>query len=160
MRAKGVRCALALALGLALVAAACGEPEPEPEPEMRLGTGEDRWVALEDGGSADLVCGPQGGQHVFVSVRARHLDPSRTTTRVRISRADDGALVCERRLEGVRLIAVEGWGEVTGIACFVVDPREVSGRAVVLDGEVVDTAGRSCGASVRLVVRGPTAPCS
>ena len=45
--------------------------------QLELGTGEYNFESVEELGAVELVHGPQGGWHVWLSVRAEHLNPVR-----------------------------------------------------------------------------------
>ena len=45
--------------------------------ELEIGTGEWAFVSVEDRGEIELVYGPQGGWHVWVSLQVGGLDPRR-----------------------------------------------------------------------------------
>ncbi len=45
--------------------------------ELEIGTGEWAFVEVQDRGTVELVYGPQGGWHVWVSLQAERLDPRR-----------------------------------------------------------------------------------
>lgn len=45
-------------------------------PLVEIGTGASRFEPLEDGQSMPLVAGAQGGFHLWISARARGIDPS------------------------------------------------------------------------------------
>ncbi len=54
---------------LCLVLCACGDPLPPPELTLELGTGESMFEPLTDEQEVPLVAGPQGGHHVWLSLR-------------------------------------------------------------------------------------------
>lgn len=126
-----------------------------------MGTGQFEFVPVAAGAPIEIVCGPQGGQHIWVSVRARNLSPDPVSIRVSIRLADSGQLVCGQQIDDTSLFAAAGgWGEFTGIACFVPEPALVSGRPVLLQGRVADAAGRAGDHEVRAVPFGPSRDCT
>lgn len=49
---------------------------PPCAPALELGSGAREWQPVDDGDTLYLYWGPQGGYHLYLSVRARGLDPS------------------------------------------------------------------------------------
>ncbi|MFP2906151.1 hypothetical protein ACLESD_14020 [Pyxidicoccus sp. 3LFB2] len=83
-------CGAWLALGVGL--AGCpGEPDG-PERRFEVGTGR-LFTPLEEGDTVELVSGVQGGQHVFVSMRAWELGNIRARVEMSMERASDGERV-------------------------------------------------------------------
>lgn len=70
--------------------------------EVELGTGTNSSFAnyrpLSDGDPVYVTPGPQGGQHLWIQLRARGIDPSRPRVSVRALRASDGWALGELRL--------------------------------------------------------------
>jgi hypothetical protein len=65
-----------LAAALLCCAIGCGGDDPYTgPPELILGTGESSFESLTDGQNIYVVQGPQGGFHLFGSVRTRGIDP-------------------------------------------------------------------------------------
>ena len=54
-----------------LLALACTAPDDTGEvaPQATLGTGEIEWATLDEGAEMPVVQGPQGGYHLYASVR-------------------------------------------------------------------------------------------
>lgn len=151
---------------LAFVLAACdstngsaGPPPPVAVPNtpptiaVDLGTGEATFEPLEDGSSVTPVYGPQGGSHIWTSVRVR--DPGVTDAYVNLStRLEDGRAAGTPSSVAVRLVAApNGTVQVIGLRNFLA-AKEPSGTPLVLRAEVIGTDGRH-GASERHVVLGP-----
>src|SRR4051812_45749991 len=49
--------------------------------------------ALADGDSVYIVPGPQGGQHIWIGLRARGVDPTQARVALRAFRESDGAQI-------------------------------------------------------------------
>lgn len=80
-------------LALVLLLAACGTAtEESPAPRVEVGTGR-QFTALAEGALLELVRGSQGGQHVFVSLRAWGLSPLTAQVELSLVRVDDGRVV-------------------------------------------------------------------
>lgn len=133
--------------------AACGV---EGTPELELGTGVDAFVPLEDGARVPIVCGMQGGQHAWVSLRMRHLDFSRVAVEFAITVEETGATVCEKPRGEV---SVPRDGELLGVLCFVPEPTGLDGRSALLRAAVEDRSGRQAESEVRIVLEGPGRSC-
>jgi hypothetical protein len=129
-------------------------------PEVQVGTGEFQFQPLAQDARVDVVCGPQGGQHIWVSVRARGLDTSRVAIRASIRLAGTSQSFCSLNLQDVPLARIGEWWEFAGMACFVHDPDLVRDQAAVLEGGVEDRGGRQGTAQVRIVPTGPPGSCA
>lgn len=77
---------------ITLLLLACADPLPDsaPEPWLELGTGQLEYQPLEDGGTIELVYGPQGGWHVDVSARFGALELGQATLQYSASDATSG----------------------------------------------------------------------
>src|SRR4029434_4969109 len=75
-----VQSVLALTL-LAMLATGCSM-DAVSQPAVELGTGESHFEELIDGQDVTLIHGPQGGWHVWMSLRAQEIDPMRVGLRV------------------------------------------------------------------------------
>jgi hypothetical protein len=89
---------------IALVCAACADsPTTQMNPssdglpaEFEIGQGELSFAPLQDDEALPYVAGAQGGHHVFVAFRIRHLDPSRTHVAVTTTPLERPDLKLER----------------------------------------------------------------
>jgi hypothetical protein len=117
--------ATALALLLATTTAGCGgdddatdagapPPDALPRDWLEVGTGYDRFVAYTEPATGELVAGPQGGFHIWTSLRARN--PATTMSplvEVTYERVRDGVVetrdghvaFAEQRMHVVREVA-------------------------------------------------------
>ncbi len=118
---------------LALTLTLYGCPTPAPPPadvpgdradsgacetngaELTVGTGRDSTLAtfrpLSDGDDVYLVPGPQGGQHVWIGLRARGVDPTQPRVELHAYRASDGHEVGGLRVR-LRMIPTDEPGVV------------------------------------------------
>lgn len=126
---------------------------------LEVGSGEYEFAPFPAGGGPELVCGPQGGQHMFLSVRARGLGPQRVSVAVSVSEVETGRPVCAQRIDDTNLFVADDWAEYTGIICFVPDPERVSGRSVRVTGSITDRAGATESAAIDIVPWGPRQRC-
>jgi hypothetical protein len=128
-------------------------------PEVEVGGGVRAFAPFEDGQAVDVVCGPQGGQHIWTGVRAKGVGPEGVSMVISMTDAETAETVCHVELKDLLLVEDDGWFSFTGLACFVPDPAKVEGRTLRLEGSLVDADG-SGGKSVRQVVpRGPGRDC-
>jgi hypothetical protein len=142
----------ALVLSAGLVAAACG-------PVVEVGGGIRTFAPLQDGQTVDVVCGPQGGQHVWTSIRTRGLRADGVDVVLSMTDEATGELVCRVELRDLLLTDDEGWDAFTGVTCFVSEPEKVAGRTLVMFGSAHDTGGVGGESRVRVVPRGPGVNC-
>ena len=117
-----------------------------------------------DGGALQMVCGPQGGQHIWLSARtlAGLLDPRQVSLLVEIKTTDNQEHVCGLNLTGVDLFPNDGGThhEYTGIQCFIGDPARFAGRPGRMHGRVGDSQGRVAeGYSPTVPIRAPERSC-
>lgn len=73
-----------------------GGVEPRGDAQFELGQGELEFAPLSDGEALPYAAGSQGGHHVFVSFRARGLQPSRMHVSVTTAVQDRPDLVLTR----------------------------------------------------------------
>lgn len=90
MRDAAARAGLGLAASLAAGCMASASVAPEPgEPRLELGTGTARFAPVQDGDALPMVHGAQGGWHVWVAVRAEHVDVSLASLEIEHQPADE-----------------------------------------------------------------------
>ncbi|MEQ1503574.1 MAG: hypothetical protein ABMB14_15155 [Myxococcota bacterium] len=127
--------------------------------EVEVGTGTAGFEPVADGGPVSFFQGPQGGYHVFVSLRAVGIDPGDAadpfgpdSPTVTLSVTADGDVVgqiadqprlFEDGPDGALLIGEQ-------VVLEVLDPPSLDGAAATLSGEVTDRCGRT-GANERAV---------
>lgn len=142
-------CALAL-----LCLAACAAPG---EFAVELGVGETAFEPIVGEPTLSLIAGPQGGHHVWISVRVDGASSERVDLSVDV--APVGAPPPPRR-EPIRvhLTRVSGQTELVGWPAEFVDPGCLVGERVTVRVRIVDEHG-SVGSDERIIVVGAgTAP--
>jgi len=83
-----------------------------PEARVELGTGTSTFVALPaTGAELELVHGPQGGYHVFVTARLYGLEPEGLSLTFDAADADTGAAVGHRTAIGLVAARVQREGD-------------------------------------------------
>lgn len=134
---------LALALGLALTG--CGEEElPSVEPRLEVGTGR-QFTELTEDAPLQLQSGCQGGQHVFVSLKAWGLAREPHWVELSLTRTEDEQVVSVPYR--VRLTFLPGDGaqvpdDLPGLLLVVGEPEQAIGRRVRLTASVETAAGQ------------------
>ncbi len=140
---------------VACLASACGAA-----PTVEAGTGAVAFAPIMSNSTLPIVCGPQGGQHIWTAVRAQHLGPDHVNVMVQITSSQTGAEICTRSFNDVSLASVAGWGEFAGITCFITDSAAVQGLQLSLVGTVTDKDGHATtSAPISFDATGPTHPC-
>jgi hypothetical protein len=140
------------------LAAACGAGEPPdagadasadggpPGVAVQVGGADlkgERWVELGPGAEAAMVRGPQGGQHIWVSVRAQGLWPSKMRVDVTMTLLDSGVTVKPGTVPLLLTLkpGADGWVEAIGMTAYVKCPCQVVGRPVRIDVALIDLYG-------------------
>lgn len=149
------------ALVTALLASACNGNVGPGEPAVEVGTGVDGFVALADGDTIDVVLGPQGGFHVYGSMRVTGIDPgnpadltatNNPTTRFTVLR--DGARLdidASRYTQGLES-AGEHFEMIGRLVILDIQTDdEVANAEVELTVEVTDVNGRAASDTRRLI---------
>jgi hypothetical protein len=144
------------ALSLVLFVSACDPTHPSPDgststedaavmgsPRLEVGTGEQEFEPFEDGDTVPLIRGPQGAQHVAVSVRVFELDPRGTVLDLRLTRDRDGMVVSQNFVVRVSLEPVEGspgLAQAWGMTLVVPEPDQAIGEALTLRVQITERA--------------------
>lgn len=146
---------------LALLFLGCNQPDLDVDPELVLGTGETEFLPLEGEGphELDLAYGVQGGQHLWVALRATGLDWREILVDLRLV-DDDGVDVTMASSSEVRMgacpVASEGcrtgWGEVVGLTLVIDDPSLVVGYDLHMSATATDAANDRVAAASTLVL--------
>lgn len=128
-------------------------PAPVPHTQasltVELGTGESSFTALADDATVSIVHGPQGGTHVWTSVR---VTPAIASFTVNVSVTDaDSHPVGSPSGWAAQRHEMDPYVEADGLKAYV-DEGQVVGREVVLHVDVVSPDGRHGGATKRLRV--------
>jgi len=89
-----------------------------------------------------IIMGPQGGQHVYVSVRVAALWPKKIRMGVEMRDAQTGEVVKPGRIEITSsLKADEAWMAYAGMTAFVKEPCKISDRKMKVHLDVSDLYG-------------------
>lgn len=127
---------------------------------VELGTGETTFVPLVDGGTIELVHGPQGGYHVPVTSRIFGFDPEGRIVHY-VAERPDGTVLAESSLALMtrRLTPDEGgWLRLGDRVIFdVTGPADVVGQTIVLRLTLEDPAILDTGATDGGVLRAAVA---
>ncbi len=156
-----------LGAAAAVVATACGSegalpPLEEGPLRIELATGPaGDFESMKDGDPLLLHAGCQGGQHIFVSIRAWGLaDPAQSRLRLSLVRKADEVVVSspfDVRIPFRRSLDFGGH-ERKGITLVIDDPREVVGTEVRLEASLESRDGQRASVMREGVVEwGPSA---
>jgi len=130
-------------LGLVLVAG-CPEPVPEGPPViLEVGSGLE-FTPIESGTVLHLVRGSQGGQHVYVSLRAWDMSVYRNTVELSLERVSDGKRVSVGYEVKLRFDAPMAAGEpalLEGLLLVVPDASAAVGQQVRLKASIESDEG-------------------
>jgi hypothetical protein len=141
--ARAAVCGGLLAMSLGLTG--CPGPEPEAPPvRFEVGTGR-RFTAIEDGATLELVRGSQGGQHVFVSLRAWNLTDTTARVEMSLERTSDGRKVSSDYAVNLRFTQGPGADEpalLEGLLLVVPDPTLAVGHEVRLKASFLSSYGQ------------------
>ena len=156
-----------VASALLLVAlAGCAAEGSDVPPEVILGSGVDAFDPLADGDDLGIVQGPQGGFHVYGSVRAVGLDPgdpenlyaesNPTTTFTAYNgdvRVDLGASTYQQGLDP----GPEPYYQMIGrlVILDIASPAELDGVTLRIEVVITDVDGVSAGDQRMVVARAP-----
>jgi len=156
-----------LLIGLLLAFSACPNgPSPEDDdggipplpdggeaPLLQLGTGTESFVPVEDGDELQVIAGPQGGHHIWVSLRTRPpVNPKGVLINV-TGRYEGGELLpSELKLN---LVKNGPWLEWYALVAMVPDPDAVAGKEVELSLQITDSANVTATDSRRVIAKWP-----
>lgn len=118
---------------------------------IEVGGGYDAFEPLTDGAPVDIILGPQGGHHIWTSLRVSDTTLDHVLLYVSARFADNGASVGSPSRLSSTLTLVDGARERLGLTNFVDDPAVAHGRRIVLRVEVQADDGR-IGVDERAVV--------
>lgn len=150
-------------LGGAPLLWACGSLPPDPDGgsipvsdgaifdgTLELGEGESAFRAITDGDTLLVARGCQGSQHVWMTLRARGLDPRGITVRLKLERSD-GTLASVEFYVRLSFERLTDYSELRGLTLQIPMPDDVAGEDLLLTGELLDRAGH--GARAERTVR-------
>ncbi len=132
-----------------------GDPDCTGEASVELGTGQLTYETLADGQTLPFYRGPQGGYHVFVSVRAQGidgganaLDPNNPVLTLRLS--SESGSIAELANQPRQLPENGDYVELVGqlLIFSVADPLSYDGTDATLDWSLTDRCVRSFEGSV------------
>jgi hypothetical protein len=122
-----------------------------------LGTGAERFVAIQDHEIVPIIHGIQGGHHVWGAARAAALNKAGLRLGFVLSLVGSETVVTRRDAVVDLTGGDEEPGEVAGVAVFLDDPGQIHGQACRLTLTAVDTRGRTAAAE-RLITPDFTSP--
>ena len=148
---SGSRAALLAAVALALTPPWLGCDPNDPgsdggQGRIELGTGTvGTFVPFDSGDTLRLARGCQGGQHVWISLRAWDLDVQPGIVQLSMLRERDGMVVSLGYQVRLRFDSEAGleYDQVTGLGLVVPDPEAILGETAIIRARVTATDGRS-----------------
>ncbi|MSP92483.1 MAG: hypothetical protein EXR79_11900 [Myxococcales bacterium] len=102
------------------------------------------FVEWDDGKATPVIIrGPQGGQHIWVSVRCKGFHPKKIRLGVEMFDAETGDAMKPGRVEVTISLKpdVEAWSLHAGIPAFVKEPCKVKNRKLRVKFDVMDLYG-------------------
>lgn len=110
-------------------------------PGCEVGAGTEAFLPLANGDEISIIAGPQGGYHIFTSVRWQRLDaePARVRISARVAETDE--YLGPGNESSPPAADADGWRQVVGLLNFVTNPGLARGQEIVLRAEVHDDAG-------------------
>lgn len=149
---------------LTVVVTACAAPLDEADggqivdgaqAVLELGTGSRTFAPLADGDEVPIIHGPQGGWHLWGSLRVQGLQPKRLAVTFDVSLEGPPALGLSSNSYTLDLVKSGSAWQWSGLLGLVPDPVPVDGRVVVLSMAVTDTNGVTLHDTRRVVARLP-----
>lgn len=125
-----------------------GGADAQGDPAVRIGGASDEGEGFVDWSDSDalapMIRGIQGGQHIWVSVRARNVSHKKLRMAITAVLVDSGKTVIPGRVEYTSTLnEVDGWLFYEGAQSFVKCPCQVQGRQLRMKLEVIDLYGRT-----------------
>ena len=136
--------------------------ESESDPHCTLGTGSLAFEAISPGAMLPIIAGPQGGYHVWGSLRASGIDPgdyydpnspNNPQTRFDVFLADGSRIGGTAQFKVGLKIRSNGTMEHVGepVILAISDPLEINGQSGSMHVEIIDSQGRIINDSVEVV---------
>ena len=105
--------------------------------------------------SATIISGPQGGQHIWVTVRTKGLWSNKARIRVEIVHAQDGTVAKPGYVEVIGSLKVDPaapeWLYYQGIAAFIKEPCKIMKIPHRVQVKVTDLYGDQAAGEARIV---------
>jgi hypothetical protein len=105
--------------------------------------------------SATIISGPQGGQHIWVTVRTKGLWSNKARIRVEIVHAQDGTVAKPGYVEIIGSLKVDPaapeWLYYQGIAAFIKEPCKIMKIPHRVQIQIVDLYGDKAAGEARIV---------
>jgi hypothetical protein len=152
VRHRSILVLLALCLGCTTEPASdelgdeTGDPNdpcrPGGQPSLTIGQGETAFLPLDDGGTLELIHGPQGGVHVLVALHAEHIDASEELTAVLRGYIGGEPLGASFPYLNMRCNQVEGGLQSWNLfLIWDATPEQLHLQPVHIEAEITDASG-------------------
>jgi hypothetical protein len=120
---------------------------------IELGTGQDRFVPLEDGDAVDIVKGPQGGYHIWGSVRTFRMDPKNIEIEYWVDLTGAPLENVAHNKYRLSLLPQGDYSEWFGMTLFILDPAKINQKTVTVRFEAKDSSGQRAQDSRQVAAR-------
>jgi hypothetical protein len=130
--------------------------DPAKDPMVEVGGATDAgkgFIDWSDGQSSPAILrGPQGGQHIWVSVRARNVHPKKLRMAITMFIEETGKRVIPGRVTVTSTLKPDkdGWFLYQGVPSFVKCPCQIVGKKLRAELEIIDLYGRTASNEVWL----------
>jgi hypothetical protein len=143
------RTALIVGVALCSLGASCGGDDDGPgggTPMLEIGEGDiGEYDAIEPDQVVHLVRGPQGGQHVWVALRAWNIDTAPAVIQLLVERERDmyaASVPYQVRLRFQDPIPDgETYTQISGLTAIIIEPDDVLGEPCILRARVTENRG-------------------
>lgn len=128
-------------------------PDGGLESPLEVGTGTQSFEPLTEGQPLVIIAGPQGGWHLWASVRVKPaLDPTRINLKVKVKLAGAELTSTDYR---VTLVKNGPWLEWYAMTALVPTPETVRGKPTTVEVIATDSAGRTATDARTVIPFGP-----
>lgn len=130
---------------------------PGPDPSLSLGKGELSYAEMDaDGGTIELVHGPQGGFHTVIALESVQTDASAQWTVQITGYLDDVSRAVTTPYVDMRCNNATGTLQAWGfLLIWDAQPEELDGQAVHIEADGADAAGTPLHAEADVTIEDP-----
>lgn len=122
---------------------------------IELGTGQNQFVPLKDGDAVAIVKGPQGGYHIWGSIRSFRMDPKNIEIEYWVDLPGPPVENVSHSKYRLSLLPQGDYSEWFGMTLFILDPDKINGKTVAVRFEAKDASGQRAQDSRQVAARLP-----